>query len=190
MKNKNQFPALRFRIVFVILFFFTLSSFKHKDLTNITKDQILNGQEYYFELEYCKELPLVNRKPYCNMNGIDSLVKVMNLDYSYNNEIQIHSPSLGSESRNLKSTQNKANTLKEYMIKFGISPERIKATGLGNTKPYVVESDTIIQSIPLLKGDVIDKKYINTLYTKKYNTKSINEVSLLSNRNVVKIIKK
>lgn len=50
--------------------------------------------------------------------------------------IEGHTDSVGSKALNMKLSQRRAESVRDYLIKnFGIAPERIKAVGYGPTKP-------------------------------------------------------
>jgi OOP family OmpA-OmpF porin len=50
--------------------------------------------------------------------------------------IEGHTDSVGSKAANMKLSQRRADSIRNYLIdKFGIAPGRIKAVGYGPTKP-------------------------------------------------------
>lgn len=50
-------------------------------------------------------------------------------------EIEGHTSSEGSEELNQKLSEDRANSVRDYMIKKGIAPERVTAVGYGPSKP-------------------------------------------------------
>jgi OOP family OmpA-OmpF porin len=46
-----------------------------------------------------------------------------------------HTDSIGSENYNLKLSTNRANAVKEYLVTHGISQDRVKSVGYGESKP-------------------------------------------------------
>ncbi len=58
-------------------------------------------------------------------------------------EIQGHTDNIGSQSYNLKLSQQRAETVRTYLIKHGISPDRLIAKGYGDSKP--IASNTTSQ---------------------------------------------
>ena len=52
-------------------------------------------------------------------------------------EVRGHSDNIGEASYNQKLSERRADAVAEFMIKQGISPERIKSRGFGMTKPLV-----------------------------------------------------
>ena len=49
--------------------------------------------------------------------------------------VEGHTDSIGSDAYNMKLSQRRANTVRDYMVKKGISPSRIKTEAFGETKP-------------------------------------------------------
>ena len=50
-------------------------------------------------------------------------------------EIQGHTDSKGKKSFNKKLSQKRAESVKNYLVKKGINPERVKAVGYGEDQP-------------------------------------------------------
>lgn len=55
-------------------------------------------------------------------------------------EISGHTDNVGTPADNLKLSQDRANTVRNYLIKKGVEPERITAVGYGDTKPVADNS--------------------------------------------------
>lgn len=56
----------------------------------------------------------------------------------------VHTDNLGTEAANLKLSQTRAQTIANYLINRGISPQRLKAVGYGSqypVAPNVYEAD-------------------------------------------------
>ena len=56
-------------------------------------------------------------------------------------EIQGHTDNVGSEAFNQRLSENRANAVKEYLISKGISADRLKAVGYGESNP-IAPNDT------------------------------------------------
>jgi len=56
-------------------------------------------------------------------------------------EIAAHTDSVGDATVNLKLSQRRAEAVSRHLVKSGVSPERIKATGYGETQP-IADNDT------------------------------------------------
>jgi len=49
--------------------------------------------------------------------------------------VEGHTDSIGSDAYNMKLSQRRADTVRDYMVKNGVSPSRIKTEAFGKTKP-------------------------------------------------------
>ncbi len=65
---------------------------------------------------------------------LDKVVLAMLSNEQFNIELSAHSDSKGSDSYNLKLSEQRANSAKKYIISKGISESRITAKGYGETK--------------------------------------------------------
>ena len=52
-------------------------------------------------------------------------------------ELSGHTDNLGEEDYNLQLSKNRANEVKEYLVKNGLSEKQIKTKGYGSEKPLV-----------------------------------------------------
>ena len=66
---------------------------------------------------------------------LNKLFSLLSNNPSIKVEIQGHTDSKGNNSLNLKLSQNRAESVRKYLIKKGIKGARIKAVGYGETKP-------------------------------------------------------
>jgi outer membrane protein OmpA-like peptidoglycan-associated protein len=66
---------------------------------------------------------------------IDEVVGVLNNNPSYNLEINGHTDNTGTPAHNLRLSQERADAVKAYFIAKGITPNRIKTSGFGDTQP-------------------------------------------------------
>jgi outer membrane protein OmpA-like peptidoglycan-associated protein len=66
---------------------------------------------------------------------LDELVKMLRQNPSLKLEVRGHTDATGDAAYNLKLSERRADSVREYMIKHGISPERIRAVGFGETRP-------------------------------------------------------
>jgi outer membrane protein OmpA-like peptidoglycan-associated protein len=69
--------------------------------------------------------------------SLDKLAEVLNESKDWKITIEGHTDDKGSLATNLKLSQNRANAVKEYLVKKGIASDVITATGFGETKPIV-----------------------------------------------------
>jgi len=68
---------------------------------------------------------------------LDELFKSMKENPKMIIEIGGHTDDTGDDEYNLKLSQKRAEAIRDYLIKKGIQPERIKAKGYGETEPIV-----------------------------------------------------
>ena len=52
-----------------------------------------------------------------------------------NIEVAGHTDNIGNDSENLKLSQNRSQTVCDYLIAGGVNPSRLRAKGYGETKP-------------------------------------------------------
>jgi outer membrane protein OmpA-like peptidoglycan-associated protein len=65
---------------------------------------------------------------------LDKVVLAMLSNKKFNIELSAHSDSKGGDAYNLKLSEQRANTSKQYIISKGVDAERIKAKGYGETR--------------------------------------------------------
>jgi len=70
---------------------------------------------------------------------LDKVVKIMVENKEYNLDIYGHTDNTGKANVNLWLSKKRAEAVKNYLIKKGIAPERLKSEGFGDTQP--VESN-------------------------------------------------
>ena len=66
---------------------------------------------------------------------IDKIAEIMKLCSDYPMEIGGHTDSQGDDTFNMKLSEERANTVKNTLIKMGISADRITSKGWGESKP-------------------------------------------------------
>ncbi len=72
--------------------------------------------------------------------ALNDLVKVMELKNTLVIEIAGHTDNVGSYESNIKLSQDRANTVRNYLIKNNISHERVSAKGYGYSQPVADNS--------------------------------------------------
>lgn len=72
---------------------------------------------------------------------LDSLVDFLNLNNNISIEISSHTDTRGSDEYNLKLSNDRAQSVVDYLISKGIDPERLIAQGYGETKPLVSDAE-------------------------------------------------
>jgi len=73
--------------------------------------------------------------------ALNDLVEVMKAKTSLIIEIAGHTDNTGTPESNLKLSLDRANAVRDYLIKNSISPNRVQAKGYGDTEP-VADNDT------------------------------------------------
>jgi len=97
-------------------------------LDRIEKGKALVVDNIYFEINeaYLKKESL---------NILDKMIKAMKQNKKIKIEVRGHTDSTGTGKHNKKLSGRRADSVIEYMIKNGISPERLKSMGFGESSP-------------------------------------------------------
>jgi len=97
-------------------------------LRKIKKNQNFVVRNILFELNraYLKK---------SSLDIIGRLVKIMKQNRDLKLEVYGHTDATGTSAHNQKLSERRADAVAAYMIKRGISPERLKAVGFGEKKP-------------------------------------------------------
>ncbi len=66
---------------------------------------------------------------------LDNLIKIMRQNRRLKLKVTGHTDSTGEEKYNQKLSERRADSVIEYMVKNGISPERLNSVGYGESKP-------------------------------------------------------
>lgn len=106
-----------------------------------------NQTELYFDIDIQIELPKLftldnvyfdtgkaTLKP-ASYEELNNLFEYLSLKKTTVVEIAGHTDDVGSDELNMTLSQNRAKSVRDYLIKKGISPERIIAKGYGETQP-------------------------------------------------------
>jgi outer membrane protein OmpA-like peptidoglycan-associated protein len=80
----------------------------------------------------------LNKDSYKNLN---QLITFLKRKQSYKIEVAGHTDNVGSASSNLKLSQERAEAVKEYLIRGGIDSTRLEAKGYGIAKPIADNSN-------------------------------------------------
>lgn len=70
-----------------------------------------------------------------SFKSLDEVARLMKEDLSLMLDIDGHTDSQGSDESNQVLSENRAKSVKDYLIKKGVEENRLKATGYGETKP-------------------------------------------------------
>jgi outer membrane protein OmpA-like peptidoglycan-associated protein/outer membrane protein assembly factor BamB len=99
----------------------------------ITLEKIETGKGFVVDNIYFEIDKAYLRKE--SLDIIDKLVQIMKANPAMKIEVRGHTDSTGEKAYNQKLSERRADAVAEYMIKNGISPERIRSAGLGETRP-------------------------------------------------------
>lgn len=72
--------------------------------------------------------------------ALDNLVELLKIKKTMVIEVAGHTDSIGSEQKNLQLSQERANAIKNYLVKKGIGSDRIIAKGYGSSYPIATNS--------------------------------------------------
>ncbi len=75
---------------------------------------------------------IIYRKSYPILNNV---AEIMKMNPSYKLKIQGHTDSYGNDNSNMQLSKDRAQAVKDYLVKKGIAASRLSAVGFGETKP-------------------------------------------------------
>jgi peptidoglycan-associated lipoprotein len=78
-------------------------------------------------------------------------------------ELRSHTDSRATEQYNKELSQNRAQTVVDFLINEGIEPGRLIAKGYGKTSPRMMEADYKAGDLVIPKGTVLNDDYLNSL---------------------------
>ena len=99
---------------------------------------------------------------------LDNLVEALLDNPDVVIELKSHTDYIGSVSQNTKLSQKRADACIDYLIEKGIDATRLKSIGMGETEPFVIESNDGMFKV----GDVLTESYIKQLSFKKNKEKA------------------
>ncbi|MDD4225874.1 MAG: OmpA family protein [Mariniphaga sp.] len=92
--------------------------------------------------------------------SLDTLVAILMLNPTITIEIMAHTDHVGSDQFNFDLSQKRAQSVVEYLIEKGISPQRLVAKGYGETWPKTVTRNLARQYDFLKRGDELTEDFI------------------------------
>ena len=109
----------------------TLKPEPEEKLVEVKEDRIQINERVYFETGKAKILPR-------SFNVLDQVASVL-LENPRIEKIRVegHTDDVGADDYNLELSQDRASSVRTYLIEQGISPERLVAKGFGEQKPLV-----------------------------------------------------
>lgn len=95
--------------------------------------------------------------------GLQPLVKLLNDNPNITIELSSHTDYKGNNAENKSLSEKRAQTVVDYLIKAGISKDRLTAVGYGEEQPFTIDEATA-KKYPFLKsGTVLSEEIINAL---------------------------
>lgn len=113
-----------------LLFFLFRKKPQPKKIEQVLKDAFNN-----LNFEFNKSVILPT-----SFESLNELAQVMN-QTTWNLKLSGHTDNKGSESYNLKLSENRAKAVKNYLVAQGVDPSRIESKGFGSTQP-IAPNDT------------------------------------------------
>jgi peptidoglycan-associated lipoprotein len=92
--------------------------------------------------------------------ALDTLVAILVVNPTITVEIMSHTDHVGSDQFNFELSQKRAQSVVDYLIERGISPQRLVARGYGETWPKTVTRNIASQHDFLNRGDELTEQFI------------------------------
>lgn len=73
---------------------------------------------------------------------LDRMIGVMNKNPNMAIEVQGHTDNVGSDAVNMRLSEQRADAVRNYFLEKGISADRVKSTGMGESKPIASNETT------------------------------------------------
>jgi peptidoglycan-associated lipoprotein len=95
--------------------------------------------------------------------ALDTVYQVLIFNPTITIELMAHTDYVGSENANFELSQKRAQSVVDYLIEKGISPQRLVAKGYGETWPKEVTRELAGQYDFLKRNDVLTEEFIKKL---------------------------
>ncbi|KAF0236434.1 MAG: peptidoglycan-associated [Prolixibacteraceae bacterium] len=95
--------------------------------------------------------------------ALDTVYQVLIFNPTITIELMAHTDYVGSDNANFELSQKRAQSVVDYLIEKGISPQRLVAKGYGETWPKEVTRDLARQYDFLKRNDVLTEEFIKKL---------------------------
>jgi len=106
------------------------------------------------------------------MVSLDNLVETLNDNPNVTIELMSHTDSRDTPAFNMELSQKRAQSVVDYLISKGISPDRLQARGYGESQPKVVDEKIKEQYDFLEVGQVLTESFINQLENPEFQEKA------------------
>lgn len=107
---------------------------------NFSDTEFILGQKHRLDLHYvlCQSDVIVDST---SIFQIDSVIEFLNQNKKITIEIGVHTDSRGTDSLNLKMTQWRSESIRNYLIGRGIPESQLTAKGYGETQLIISEEE-------------------------------------------------
>jgi peptidoglycan-associated lipoprotein len=95
--------------------------------------------------------------------ALDTLYNILVFNPTITIELMAHTDYVGSDAANFELSQKRAQSVVDYLIEKGISPQRLVAKGYGETWPKVVTRELAKQYEFLKRNDELTEEFIKKL---------------------------
>ena len=95
--------------------------------------------------------------------ALGGLVKTMKDNPNITIEIASHTDMIGSIEANQTLSEKRAQSVVDFLIKSGISSERLTSKGYGKSMPVTVDANLVVTYPFLKEGAVLDETYVKSL---------------------------
>lgn len=95
--------------------------------------------------------------------ALDEMVQTMNDNPNITIEMASHTDRKGSDEYNIKLSQRRAQSVIDYLIEAGISPDRLQAMGYGKSRPKTITKKLAREFPQFEEGISLTPEYIETL---------------------------
>lgn len=95
--------------------------------------------------------------------ALDTLVQILKFNPTITIELMAHTDHVGSDQFNFELSQKRAQSVVDYLIEKGISPQRLVAKGYGETWPKTVTRELAKKYDFLKRNDVLAEEFISKL---------------------------
>lgn len=107
-----------------------------------------------------------------SMVSLDNLVETLDDNPNVTIELMSHTDSRGTPADNFELSQKRAQSVVDYLISKGISPDRLQAKGYGESQPKVVDDKVKSQYDFLDIEEVLTESFINQLESPELQEKA------------------
>jgi peptidoglycan-associated lipoprotein len=95
--------------------------------------------------------------------ALDELIRMLNDNPNVTIELGAHTDRMGTDAYNEALAQRRAQSVVDYLIAGGISPERLEAKGYGESVPKTINKKIAAEWEFLNEGDTLTEEFILTL---------------------------